>query len=73
MTGKTQSEAVTILRNTKLGTDVNLVVSRQVEALSLDDSKNLPREIVSTVQLCVHLAMYDLYTVWSYIEVVILL
>ena len=46
MTGKTQSEAVSILRNTKLGTDVNLVVSRQVVD-NLDESKNLPRELVS--------------------------
>ena len=47
MTGKTQSDAVAILRNTKLGSVVNLVVSRQVVE---DDKFSLPRELVSQTQ-----------------------
>ena len=31
MTGKSQSEAVSILRSTKLGSEVHLVISRQVQ------------------------------------------
>lgn len=42
MTGKTQSEAVSILRNTKLGSVVNLVVSRQ----EVDQQFAVPRELV---------------------------
>ncbi len=45
MTGKTQSDAVAILRNTKLGSVVNLVVSRQV--VDEDSKFTVPRPLVS--------------------------
>ena len=41
MTGKSQAEAVAILRNTQTGQTVDLVVSRQVE-----EFLKLPRELV---------------------------
>jgi hypothetical protein len=47
MTGKTQSEAVSILRNAPPGGKVLLVVSRQEKG---DESPKLPREIVSVSQ-----------------------
>ncbi|XP_013401792.1 partitioning defective 3 homolog [Lingula anatina] len=43
MTGKTQAEAVSILRNTKLGSVVNLVVSRQEE----EEQFAVPRQLES--------------------------
>ena len=45
MTGKSQAEAVSILRNTKLGSTVKIVVSRQV--VEEDDQFAVPRELVS--------------------------
>ncbi|KAL3831307.1 hypothetical protein ACJMK2_023076 [Sinanodonta woodiana] len=42
MTGKTQAEAVSILRNTKMGETVNIVVSRQETE---DDRFKVPREL----------------------------
>ena len=42
MTGKTQTEAVSILRSVKLGGVVNLVVSRQESPV-----KEMPRQLVS--------------------------
>jgi partitioning defective protein 3 len=44
MTGKTQSEAVSTLRNAPAGSKVSLVVSRQEKG---DESPRLPRELVS--------------------------
>jgi partitioning defective protein 3 len=46
MTGKTQSEAVSTLRNALPGSTVSLVVSRQEKG---DESPRLPRELVSFV------------------------
>ena len=44
MDGKTQGDAVSVLRNTKLGSTVSLVVSRQeVE----DERFKVPRQLVS--------------------------
>ncbi|KAK3587877.1 hypothetical protein CHS0354_019766 [Potamilus streckersoni] len=45
MTGKTQAEAVSILRNTKMGDTVNIVVSRQETE---DDRFKVPRELSQT-------------------------
>ncbi|KAL3831306.1 hypothetical protein ACJMK2_023076 [Sinanodonta woodiana] len=45
MTGKTQAEAVSILRNTKMGETVNIVVSRQETE---DDRFKVPRELSQT-------------------------
>lgn len=45
MTGKTQSEAVTILRNIPLGRSVQMVVSRQ----DLEDSETIENE---TEEVC---------------------
>ncbi len=47
MTGKSQAEAVSILRNTKLGSQVHLVVSRQQAADETDPQFKVPRELVS--------------------------
>ena len=47
MTGKSQAEAVSILRNTKLGSQVHLVVSRQQVADETDSQFKVPRELVS--------------------------
>ena len=44
MTGKTQSEAVTVLRNAPPGSKVRIVVSRQEDSSA---SPRLPRQIVS--------------------------
>ena len=61
MGGKSQSEAVNILRNTKYGAVVNFVVSRQVDEVITDpeepDKFALPRELVTSLsiyQLPVH-------------------
>ena len=48
MTGKSQAEAVSVLRNTKLGSLVKIVVSRQVA--EEEDQFTVPRELV-----CLHL------------------
>lgn len=56
MTGRSQNEAVTILRNTPTGGTVDLVVSRQeIVAASPPEEPtsappNLPRQIVSMTQ-----------------------
>lgn len=56
MTGKSQSEAVNILRNTKFGAVVTLVVSRQVdEVIDKDDTFALPRELVP---LLIHIRIH---------------
>ena len=48
MTGKTQSEAVSILRSVRLGGVVNLVLSRQDSgSAAATPEKVLPRELVS--------------------------
>ncbi len=47
MTGKSQTEAVSVLRNTKLGSTVAIVVSRQVT--EEDDQFAVPRELVRSV------------------------
>ena len=48
MAGKTQADAVSILRNTKMGSTVMLVVSRQeVE----DERFKVPRQLVRLVTL----------------------
>ena len=44
MTGKSQAEAVSVLRNTKLGSTVSIVVSRQV--VEEEDPFSVPRELV---------------------------
>ena len=44
MTGKSQAEAVSVLRNTKLGSVVKIVVSRQVA--EEEDQFTVPRELV---------------------------
>jgi hypothetical protein len=44
MTGKTQAEVVTMLRNTPQGSVVSMLVSRQEE---VDERFRLPREMVS--------------------------
>lgn len=46
MTGKSQTEAVTVLRNTKMGSVVNIVVSRQV----LEDDEKKSQHESDTVQ-----------------------
>ena len=51
MTGKSQAEAVSVLRNTKLGSTVCIVVSRQV--VEEDDQFTVPRELVRTVHVWV--------------------
>lgn len=43
MTGKTQSEAVSVLRNAPQGSKVSIVVSRQEDSST---SPRLPRQIV---------------------------
>lgn len=50
MTDKTQAEAVAILRQTKMGCTVSIVVSRQDTA---DDKFKVPRELVSIVTGCI--------------------
>ncbi len=45
MTGKTQSEAVSILRSVRLGGVVNLVLSRQESGAAATPEKVLPREL----------------------------
>lgn len=47
MTGKTQTEAVSVLRNAPTGSKVRIVVSRQEETLE----SALPRIIVSKILL----------------------
>ncbi|CAH1788275.1 unnamed protein product [Owenia fusiformis] len=47
MTGKSQAEAVSILRNTKLGSIVNLVVSRQEVPSAPNSPFIVPRELTS--------------------------
>ena len=44
MTGKTQAEVVTMLRNTPQGSVVSMLVSRQEE---VDERFTLPRQLVS--------------------------
>ena len=46
MTGKTQGDAVSILRNTNFGSTVSLVVSRQ-EVEEEDERFKVPRQLVS--------------------------
>lgn len=46
MTEKSQAEAVAILRQTKLGSTVFIVVSRQD---AVDDKFKVPRELVSMI------------------------
>ena len=46
MTGKSQTEAVTVLRNTKMGSVVNIVVSRQV----LENEENKTQDDSAVVQ-----------------------
>ena len=47
MTGKSQSEAVSILRSTKLGSDVHLVISRQVlESTAMEEKAEEEKEQV---------------------------
>ena len=49
MTGKSQAEAVSVLRNTKLGSVVKIVVSRQV--VEEEDQFAVPRELVRKVKV----------------------
>ncbi|XP_064613950.1 partitioning defective 3 homolog isoform X2 [Liolophura sinensis] len=56
MTGKTQAEAVNILRNTKLGSSVHIVVSRQTD--TADDMFKVPREL-NDQNTCVNLQPPD--------------
>lgn len=49
MTGKTQAEAVSVLRNTFLGSTVQIVVSRQEVEEEQDERFKVPRPLVSCV------------------------
>ena len=49
MSGKTQAEVVTMLRNTPQGSVVSLLVSRQEE---VDERFTVPRELVTITFLC---------------------
>lgn len=49
MLGKTQGEAVSMLRNMPLGSTVNIVVSRQEVEDPDNDRFKVPRELVSGI------------------------
>jgi len=47
MTGKTQGDAVSVLRNTPLGSTVSITVSRQEVEEEQDERFKVPRHLVS--------------------------
>lgn len=59
MTGKTQAEAVTVLRNIPLGKAVQLVVSRQETEET--ETAEPETETVSSLKFCSHSVNFDSY------------
>ena len=56
MTGKSQSEAVATLRSTKLGSDVTLIISRQVQVEnSTDEVEKSPVNNVSGIYIYIYM------------------
>ena len=75
MTGKSQTEAVTVLRNTKMGSVVNIVVSRQVlegeENKTQEESNTVQKVTVTCTRLCVALSCICIYISVLYLQIIL--